>query len=520
VALAALVAIMSPRIPPGLIVRIAAALFIACLILPSAPDVDVWGHTMFGGDIVKAGALPTRDHFSFTSDRPWINHEWLSEVLMYASYAGAGGIGLMALRLTLMALLFGLMWRTLRREGVTREIALVIVMVFAMLTYPRTLLVRPQLFSLVAFAALVAVLAQYDDRPRLRTLAPIPLIMLLWANSHGGFIVALLPLGLWTVTIATSVTLPLRHRAIAIATIAAAVAATLVNPYGVQLWEFLASTVGLNRSDIGEWGSMASVGTALPTFWAVTTALAVIGMKWHPGRLAWHRMALVALLAVASFRVSRLDAFYAIATVLCFGTGLAAFWTRPRRTMSSFRLSPAAAMIVLVLAMCGSAVLLVRATPAQDGCVDRAWWLPEQSASAFVATNHLRGRMVVFFDWGEYVLWQFGSSLKVSTDGRRETVYSDRHINGHLEIYRGSDEGVAYLRELNADYMWMPRNFPIIARARKEGWTPIYEGTRSVILASPSASLKRASWVMPEAACFPGRVGRPSLLASGLWTQG
>lgn len=511
---------MSHRIPPGLVVRIAAAMFVICLLIPTVPDVDVWGHTMFGGEIVNAGTIPDRDHFSFTSDQAWINHEWLSEVLMYGSYAGGGGAGLVMLRLTLMALLFGLLWDTLRRQGVNREITLVLVMVFAMLTYPRTLPMRPQLFSLVAFAALVAILIRYDGHRRVRALAPIPLLMVVWANSHGGFIVALLPLGLWTLMVATSVAVPLRERAIAAGLIAAGVLATVVNPYGVHLWEFLARTVGLNRSDITEWGSMAAVGAPVAAFWAVTTVLAIIGMKWHDGRLPWHRVALVVILAAASFRVSRLDAFYAIATVTCFGKGLAAFWTRPRRRISSFQPSPLTAAVTLVLACCGSAAVLLRAAPAADGCVDRAAWMPERSASAFVATNDLRGRIIVYFDWGEYVLWQFGSTLTVSTDGRRETVYSDRHINGHNEIYRGSDEGLAYLRGLNADYVWMPKALPIVARLEKDGWTAIYTGDRSVILARASLALERAPWKMPDdPTCFPGRIGKPSLLESGLWKQ-
>jgi hypothetical protein len=303
----------------------------------------------------------------------------------------------------------------------------------------------------------------------------------------------------------------------AIALIGAGVLATLVNPYGLHLWEFLFRTVGVDRSDISEWGSMMSVGAPVMTFWAVTTVLALIGMKWHESRLPWHRVALVVILALASFRVSRLDAFFAIATVICFGQGLAAFWTRPRRTTSSWQLTPVAAASVLVLAMCGSAVVLLRATPDGDGCVDRASWLPEPSASAFVATNHLRGRMIVFFDWGEYVLWQFGSTLTVSTDGRRETVYSERHINGHNEIYRGSDEGLAYLRGLDADYVWMPKQFPIVARIENDGWVPIYTGSRSVILARAPLSL--GPWVTPGSACFPGPGDKPSPLESGLWKQ-
>ena len=32
--------------------------------------------------------------------------------------------------------------------------------------------------------------------------------------------------------------------------------------------------------------------------------------------------------------------------------------------------------------------------------------------------------MTVDFDWGEYVIWHLGPQVRVSVDGRRETVYA------------------------------------------------------------------------------------------------
>src|SRR5262245_39968098 len=65
-------------------------------------DPDLWGHVRFGGDIIGSG-IPRTDHYSFTSDISWINHEWLAEVLMYASWVGGGGAGLVALKMLTIA---------------------------------------------------------------------------------------------------------------------------------------------------------------------------------------------------------------------------------------------------------------------------------------------------------------------------------------------------------------------------------------------------------------------------------
>ena len=52
-------------------------------------------------------------------------------------------------------------------------------------------------------------------------------------------------------------------------------------------------------------------------------------------------------------------------------------------------------------------------------------------AVAVLKASGVRGNMAVYFDWGEYVLWHLGPGVKVSYDGRRETIYSDalRRLN-------------------------------------------------------------------------------------------
>ena len=52
-----------------------------------------------------------------------------------------------------------------------------------------------------------------------------------------------------------------------------------------------------------------------------------------------------------------------------------------------------------------------------------------------VEAAQLQGRLVVWFDWGEYAIWHFAPALRVSIDGRRETVYTDQVMQKHLNFY-------------------------------------------------------------------------------------
>src|SRR5690242_11259996 len=61
-------------------------------------DADLWGHLRFGLDIIRDRRLSSIDPYSFTQDRAWINHEWLSEVQMAWAYRAGGVAGLLALK--------------------------------------------------------------------------------------------------------------------------------------------------------------------------------------------------------------------------------------------------------------------------------------------------------------------------------------------------------------------------------------------------------------------------------------
>src|SRR5437870_3937120 len=61
-------------------------------------DQDLWGHLAFGRAIWSAAAVPHIDPYAYVPTRPWVNHEWLFEVIAYLTLAGAGGVGLLALK--------------------------------------------------------------------------------------------------------------------------------------------------------------------------------------------------------------------------------------------------------------------------------------------------------------------------------------------------------------------------------------------------------------------------------------
>ena len=70
---------------------IVVALIVLPIIVRTVADPDLWGHTRFGLDMLATHTLPSGDPYSFTQDIPWINHEWLSELMMGGAYRAADG---------------------------------------------------------------------------------------------------------------------------------------------------------------------------------------------------------------------------------------------------------------------------------------------------------------------------------------------------------------------------------------------------------------------------------------------
>jgi hypothetical protein len=89
-------------------------------------------------------------------------------------------------------------------------------------------------------------------------------------------------------------------------------------------------------------------------------------------------------------------------------------------------------------------------------------WLPEPQVVELAREKQLRGRLAIWFDWGEYAMWYFGPSLPVSIDGRRETIFSQQVVDRHLQFYYRPSTREAFLSDFRPDYIWLPHDLPVV----------------------------------------------------------
>jgi hypothetical protein len=487
---------------PVVLCRLTLWAFLALLVSTTLADADLWGHLRFGLDMLASKALHTSDPYSFTADRPWLNHEWLSELLMGIAYTWLGPLGLGLLKLAAIGVVTATLVRVAVDEHATplaRDL-FVVLAVFA--TYSRTQVVRPQLFSVALFCVLLYLL-RLSDRGRQRALWGVPLCFGVWANLHGGWIVGLAVLGVWSVGDAW------QHRGgrrLATLTLVGAVslAATLVNPYGFGLWQFIAETVRPARPDITDWKPLLHLPPSILAIEAILPAIALVALwKARPAwRIPLRNAAVLGLLVVATFRVGRVDAFLQAAIAFLLSSQIVGLFNRlDVRLRPSFRrpsLAVGAFAVALVIYVGIAAVANLRVIRVEG------YWIPDRTAALLLRDARPGARVLTWFDWGEYALWQLSpAGIRVSMDGRRETVYSERVTADHQRFYAGQLDMVDYPDRIGADHVWLPSNFPIIDPLMRNGWRKVLDTGQSVILARTVEQIEYRAAPIEKDRLFP-----------------
>ena len=469
----------------------AAVAVILVIVVPTRADPDLWGHIRLGLDWLQTHRIPSTDVYSFTHDQRYVGHEWLSEVVLAAAFSAGGAGGLVVAKSAIvLAALAPVLWRLRRATPVP---AAVLIVLAAASTLPIIGTARPQVFSLLG---LTAVLTVADSRAAYwRRVGVLAILFAVWANFHGGWITGLGALGAyvavqwWTKRTTLS-------RAAGIVGIP--FFATLLNPYGFGLWRFLATTVRGSRPDISEW---AAIGLhEPPIMWFAVlfpVGLLIAASMRRNARPAPEIAASIVILIVAGLRVSRVAPLIGPAVAAALGPSLAGtFRNAPPRASSR---AGAAVLMLPVLILWLAALPWI--TNALTCIRIHDAWAPDADAARYL--EGATGRLWVAFDWGEYALWHFGPALRVSIDGRRETVYSDRVIQMHRQFDRGDESARAEFVRLSPEYVWLRRNQATEDWLTATGYRMLVRTATSFVAARNDVTARAPSAEEAGPACFP-----------------
>lgn len=465
--------------PRGVIAAGAAAL-VAFVVLKVSPlafvDPDVFHQIALAREILRRGAVPLRDTFSYTPTlNPFVHHEWGTGMVSYAIAQTLGGQGFLAFKYVLVAAVIALAVRAARRAGASALAVIACGLPAAQAAHYGFTTIRAGMWSMVALAALLNVLHATRDRRRW-ALALVPLFAL-WINLHAGFVVGIGLLGLEAIERALRKE-PFAHLA---AGVVAACALVFATPYGVDYPRYLAHGLFMKRADITEWAPLwVSLRWNDLSAWGAMVALAAYGLRAR-GLRGCEGAAGVAVFALFALQHHRhLTLFGVLWLARVPG------WISDTPLVRAFEAVVARrrALVTLLLGVTAavwlSAGMLLRpwslVVPTTPQYRRERWPTYPAGAVAYLFQARFRGNVMTPFQEGGYVMWQLApQGVRVSYDSRYEAAYPSSVGRAHGIFYSASPGWSSVLRAYPTDVVLVPRDMrAVTAMLSAPGWKVVY----------------------------------------------
>jgi hypothetical protein len=325
-------------------------------------DGDSWWHVAAGRLMIARHGLITADPFSYTwAGRPWLDHEWLAQVILGGAFDAGGWSGVVLATACAAGLAAWLLARDVGRWLSGAPLAITIGCALALIG-PH-LLARPHMLALPILEAWCAglILARAKGRAPCWALAPL---MTLWANVHGSFIFGLCLAGFFALEAAIAAPRQVRRDVVLRwgAFCLSSVGAALITPHGVAGLLLPLKLTGMGGlAHIGEW---APADFTRPQPLAIALAAGAWAFATRTVRLAPLRGLLVVGLVFLALQHQRHEMLLAVVAALVLAEPLAQAYGQGADVAAlsvpqAPRLSPfwAAGVAFVVIAMSGARLL-------------------------------------------------------------------------------------------------------------------------------------------------------------------
>ncbi len=475
-------------------------------------DPDLWGHILFGRDLLAHGSLPAGNPYSYSAPGfPWLRHEWLSEVLMAAVFDRFGPAGLKLLKFVCSAGTICFVALAESESDASAVVQVSILFVVALILAP-VMQFRPQLFDFLSLSAIVALLARHNRLGTARLWFVIPLVAI-WSNLHGGFFIGLVALGVYGAATMLEEGWSGRgfSRGAGILAIAAAAAAstlcTFLIPPARDTWYTLIHSIlnPMTRSTIGDWVPLipsltnAPAGSIDQEYFVLVLlffAAAFISVVLTPKRGDLPLIAVAAVMLTMAFMAVRNVPLAAIAIAPVFANhlGPAASSREVQDNPPSTRAMPRAGRLLVNILVAVAAIVFARANGVLAPGIDASD--SPVRAVAFMKDHGLKGNVLADYAWGQYVIWHTTPDSKVFIDSRYDLGYPPAVVADYMKVDRGDASGAQTLASYPHDFALVKNGSPAARLMNSQtGWRLIYSDEVAALYARVDSDASRIAGV-------------------------
>lgn len=432
-------------------------------------DTDLFGHLMYGENILQSGSLPALNSYSYTNpDYPWVNHKWLSSLIFASIYRFSGGSGILIFKISIFLLIISLLNSLIKNmhptvHPVVRYLSLMISAGFLQGgSYPRAHIFT-YLFTTLLIWLLYSKLNQKKFGIALFT------IFLFWVNLHGGVIAGFGIFYLWIlITLLQKTRKPGYSILFWVLTGFLLPIVLIINPYGINLPIQLFTEMLTDKSVIVEWQPLPIFTWDYLIFKILFLALIPISFFWRR-EIGIFPTVLILITAYLSFRYLRHVPFFGIAAALAFPLPISEYLTKfgsiiyeisdkiSNRFMKLHYMLKLFSFSVFLLIMLGPYILKY---PDSVNIVLPRGFYPEEHMK-WLKENNIKANILNSFNWGKYLTYNLYPNIKVCIDGRFDTAYPETFIIEYFNFFQGNDTSLVFLDKYNHDLILMEANSEI-----------------------------------------------------------
>ncbi|MBK9927181.1 MAG: hypothetical protein IPP66_18080 [Anaerolineales bacterium] len=487
------------RMYPALKLRFSDIVFIAVLFVALilgqqmlSLDSDLGRHLTLGNYILDKRIIPTIDLLSHTRagiSRP--PYEWLSQVIFALANRLLGLDGVVLLSSLVIALTFTLIYQFANRRSGSPIVTLLLVFLAAGASSIHWL-PRPHIFTFLLLAIWVEQLDQFVEG-KLTNIYIFPIIMLFWANMHGGFIFGILVWiayfagWLWDVWRKKSDS-QVGKKLLLIGVLSSI--ATIITPDLWHNWDAVInnrSAFILNRTVETMRPNLLDTAILPYTVLLVLTVLLCV-LNWKT--IKAHHVFLLAGLGLMSLVMARNIPLFTIACTPLLAemsTSLLSkskVWSQIEHRFAGFNTEGRSIWPFIATLLAVTYFLYFNFRNDHSLYQFDSNIFPVGAVN-FLEENPQSGNMFNEFNWGGYLEYRLWPHHKVLLDSQSD-FYGETLMREYDQLFAAKDDWETLLEKYQVDWAIGPSNAPLVsALQNKQSWDVIYQDAVATVLRKP-----------------------------------
>lgn len=471
-------------------------LLIWCFALayPINPDYDLFARLIVGKSVIENGFILKHDFYSYAPTHLWLDHEWGASAIIYwvstlSEFFNKSILTTLSAFKSLFV--FGIFAiATICVNIRNSKYSSFNILYFALAVFASNIVfastVRCHMFSFLLFALFVLILELYRLHGKKWLLAILPFLMLLWENTHGGCLSGLGLILIYAVGEFLNKKNPIPY----LITLIVSSIVLFVNPYGFEYVKFLFTAGTMSREWISEWASpFATTFYAFKfkiyfIFMILIALLKGIENKFDLKNIDMTKLLLLVSTGYLAVMHTKLLPFFVISSAIFMFDDVLSILNKIR-SLSLLANDKNKYVYAVILFISLSA--LNSANISNNTISVNQKYLP-YNAVEFLATNSVKGNILVDMTYGSYVGYKLYPNNKIFMDGRYEEVYFPDLLLEMKDFFRMNGNNFdKILTKYPTDIVLLQKNHTenLTKYLVQKNWREIFSDENFIVLIRP-----------------------------------